>query len=92
LPSRPLDLDRDGLVGIGEALGKVAGVVDRHQHRLLADEFGKHPDDGSRHGPRIGRLTAGGTQQRGGQRPLLRMRELLTRLVERRAATSARVA
>jgi len=60
-------------------------IADRHQHRLLADELGKHPDHGSRHSPRIGRLTAGDTQQRGGQRQLLRMREPRTRLVERRA-------
>ena len=59
-------------------------VVDRHQHRLLADEFSEHPDDSSRHSPRIGGLAAGDTQQRGGKRKLLRTRELRTRLVERR--------
>jgi hypothetical protein len=58
-------------------------VVDRHQHRLLAGEFGEHPDHGGRHGPRICRLTAGDAQQRGGERKLLRMRELRTHLVER---------
>jgi hypothetical protein len=34
LPSGPFNLDRDGLVGVGEALGKVVGALLRIAHDL----------------------------------------------------------